>query len=209
MIGMRFGRLVVTERSSRQSRSGRRYWNCVCDCGNVNVVAQDVLRAGKSRSCGCLKRELNRESLRVHGLRKSPLYETWARMLRRCRNERSKEYAMYGGRGIRVCERWIHSVEAFCEDMGPTYREGLTLDRIDNNGPYAPWNCRWVNRIAQANNTRRNRFLVFRGKKMTVAEWARRLNWSADVIRGRIRLGWPVERILTEKPRVLRKVVRT
>jgi hypothetical protein len=111
-------------------------------------------------------------------------YSSWRHMLRRCNNKRSIKYSDYGGRGIRVCDRWQghHGFENFLVDMGKR-PENMTLDRKDNNGNYEPGNCRWATREEQANNTRRNRYIEFRGEYKTLSEWARFLGLDEKNVR--------------------------
>src|SRR5688572_14590197 len=118
MIGQRFGRRVVVARAE-----GRDRWNVRCDCGSEGVTRGAHLRAGKSTSCGCLKVERTREARTTHGATtngtKTPEYEIWSSMIKRCENPRHQAFADYGGRGITVCDRWRQSFSAFLEDMGP------------------------------------------------------------------------------------------
>lgn len=116
-------------------------------------------------------------------------------MRSRCRNKCRHNYAMYGGRGIIVCERW-DSYEAFLADMGRC-PEGHTLDRIDPNGNYEPSNCRWATYINQLNNKRTNRRVEFHGETKTLAEWERAIGLNKGVLKGRLRIGWSIERALT------------
>jgi hypothetical protein len=127
-----------------------------------------------------------------------PLYAKWASMKTRCTNTKADHYACYGGRGIKVCQRWNESYEAFEADMLPTYKAGLHIDRIDNDGNYAPENCRWATRIEQMNNTRHNRHITIGGRTETLAEWARIYSISSANISHRLSMGWSETRAVTE-----------
>jgi hypothetical protein len=126
----------------------------------------------------------------------SPLYRRWGDMKTRCSNPNFKQYADYGGRGIKVCERWRHFAN-FAEDMGPTFQPQLSLDRIDDDGDYCPENCRWADAYTQANNTRRNRRIEYRGEALTVNEWARRVGMKRSTLWLRYHtLAWPIDKCL-------------
>jgi hypothetical protein len=193
IIGQRFGRLVVKGMASRDSR-GKYLWLCDCDCGQRTIVSGDNLRSGHTKSCGCLRGE-------NHGRAGTSLYKLWSEMKRRCNNPNSEKYANYGGRGIRVCDKWADSFEAFRQDVGPRPSSRHSLDRIDNNGDYEPGNVRWATPIEQANNTRCNRRLTFRGETATMAEWGRRVDISPVTLHMRLKRGWSVKRALTEPVR--------
>ena len=122
---------------------------------------------------------------RAAELLRKPGYSSWANMVQRCTNPAHHRYHRYGGRGIRVCERWRLSYEAFIADMGDP-PVGTTLDRKDNDGDYEPGNCRWATQIEQHRNTSRNRFIEFGGKRMCISAWAEHLGVSKDVLRSRL-----------------------
>lgn len=119
-------------------------------------------------------------------------------MLARCENPKHPDFHSYGGRGIKVCDRWRESFASFCEDMGTPPTPKHSLDRIDTDGHYEPSNCRWATTKDQARNTRRNRLLTFQGDTMCVVEWAERTGIRAGIINQRLALGWTTERALSE-----------
>lgn len=199
LIGQRFGRLVVLAKV--QDAKGRSAMQCRCDCGAERVVRLSLLQSGNTRSCGCLKRDQLAARNTKHGRSKAPEYVIWIAMLQRCSNPKNDDYALYGGRGIVVCERWRASFAAFIEDMGERPARH-SIDRIDPNGPYAPENCRWATATTQARNTRRNRVIEHGDERLTLIEWSLRVGVAHELIRARIdRLGWTVERALTTPAR--------
>lgn len=153
LAGQRFVRLVVL--SKCDSRYGGR-WLCRCDCGEERVVYYSNLMQGRTTSCGCLHREVLRARA-THGDSRanklSATYKTWSGIKRRCNNPNEQSYAYYGARGIKVCERWERSYEAFLDDMGPK-PPGTSIDRIDNERGYEPGNCRWATQRVQTLNRR-------------------------------------------------------
>lgn len=189
MQGKVFGRLTV-ERRGANSPNGTAKWQCRCECGAVRVVDGSALRNGHTRSCGCLSADLSARRSTKHGLlfggKTPPLYKVWAAIKGRCCNKNDAAYAYYGGRGIFVCERWRNDFAAFLADMGAR-PPGGTVDRINNDGPYSPENCRWATRKEQANNTRGN--VKYQGA--SISEWAERLGTGPSTISSRVaKWGW-------------------
>lgn len=198
LTGQKFGRLTVVKRAEN-SPKGEARWQCVCDCGNEHTVCGSYLRNGKSRSCGCLNKEVAAGRRTSHGGTDTRLYSIWRNIKTRCENERAKGYGRYGGRGITVCPEWHDSFEAFRDwAMETGYRDDLTIDRIDNDGPYSPENCRWATVKEQANNTRRNRVITAYGEKRTLNAWSEITGIPKSTIQNRLRAGCTPEEALGE-----------
>lgn len=200
-VGKRIGRLIITGRDML-IKSGRSYYKCLCICGNTKSIRMDHLVKAETNSCGCIQREAIIKTARRHGMSHTATFWTWTRMKGRCSNKKNSSFRNYGGRGIKVCERW-HKFENFYEDMGDK-PINKSIDRINNNGNYEPSNCRWADNYQQTNNRRFNVVLEFNGEKMTVSNWARHIDINAKSLYNRIHLGWPTERILTEPVRIMR-----
>ena len=173
LSGQRFHWLTVIERASN-NKGGKARWLCRCDCGKTTIVQSACLRTGHTKSCGCygITHSIIHGEAK-HGQRTKE-YSAWRTMKDRCLNPRNSRYDSYGGRGIRVCNRWLHNYENFLFDMGRS-PEGLTMERIDNNGNYEPGNCKWATQKEQACNRRDNVYIEHNGKVRVKSSWIRKL----------------------------------
>ncbi len=166
LTGKRYGRLLVLDRDGA-NHMGYSTWTCRCDCGVEKIYVGANLRSGDTKSCGCLHRDNVRirstKHHHAHAGAISSTYRTWSSMCNRCTKPKNKRWSHYGGRGIRVCDRWLDSFANFLADMGEKpHNECVSIERINNDGHYEPGNCKWADVVTQANNTSRNRFLEFR-----------------------------------------------
>jgi predicted DNA-binding transcriptional regulator AlpA len=193
LTGRRFGMLIAT--APAYSRQGAWYWRYKCDCGKVCVKAgSDVTKSvklGGTPSCGCaVAAQIGRKNS-THGMSGSKIYIVWRNMRNRCNKQWEPAYKNYGARGIKVCKRWQDSFAAFWEDMGPTYRPGLTLERRNNDGDYAPRNCYWATYTQQARNTRSTI------RSVNVPELSAQTGIGRTTLYNRLRAGWPVDKLTT------------
>lgn len=190
--GQKYGRYTVIS-THRVIGTYLYYGLCQCECGSDRrYVGATALRNGEAQSCGCL----HRERVTKHGAWGHPLFQTWSGMQSRCTNKDDKRYDRYGGRGIKICARW-NDVNAFIKDMGPKFKKGLQLDRIDNDGDYTKENCRWATTGEQTRNYSRNVRLTLNGETLCIADWATKLNINYGTLWDRIKQGWSAKRALT------------
>lgn len=205
-MGRRYGRLTVMYQSGfRYKPSGQRtvLWHCRCDCGKEKDIPSNTLRNGRSKSCGCLNSELSSKRATKHGGCKEynleGIYRTWRSMKHRCYHKSSNRYKDYGGRGIKICDKWLiySNFRDWAIESG--YKDGLTIDRIDVNGDYCPENCRWATAVEQANNRRTNTSITAFGETKTAAEWERCTGVKQHTILARINNGWDPERAVLEQ----------
>lgn len=201
--GQRFGKLTILSVGTpifNDSGVMNSTSLCVCDCGTRKEIRNASLKSGATTSCGCYHSEQSRAKA-IHGYnregKRHPIYDVWAAMLRRCQNPRNPAYKYYGARGISVCERW-QTFTHFLEDMLPSYRSDLQIERIDNNKGYCKENCKWDTRRAQMLNRRNARMVTFDGQTLNLSLWAEKTGIGFHILDQRIgKLGWSVQRALT------------
>ncbi len=184
MIGKTFGRLTVIEKD--ESRKDRAFFVCRCECGNIKSIYMNHLKSGSTTSCGCYRKEQFSSRLTKHGMSNTKIYRVWSGMIERCTYKKHKTYNDYGGRGIVVCDEWLESFENFyswsCENG---YEEGLTIERINNNGNYEPDNCKWVTLDDQRYNKRNTVIITINGVSKNLKEWSEELNIKLSTLRDR------------------------
>ena len=189
LVGLKFGRLTVLSELTGRDNQGHVLFKCKCDCGNIVNVVGYRLKCGLTKSCSCLQKEIVSKRSKIdnktHGLSKTSTYKSYLDMIIRCNNPKSKPYPHYGGRGIKVCERWMRSFENFIEDMGARPSNNLSLERINNDGNYELSNCKWADRYDQANNKSNNTLISYKSELYTIAELARLLEIKPYVLRDR------------------------
>lgn len=177
LTGQKFGRLQVIKRDTRPNKKGCAKWYCQCECGAIiSVIGYDLIR-GHTNSCGCYHKEqaskfltmLKSKNKNYHKT-KTKAYRCWNGMMRRCYVPKTAFFEHYGGRGIKVCNRW-HTFQNFLDDMGEP-GEKDTLDRIDCNGDYSPSNCRWATMKQQASNRRSTIKISHNGKVYSLKQFA-------------------------------------
>ncbi len=193
-------------RVTRKDARGHWWGVCLCACGKEKEMRLDGVRSGRKKSCGCKRSRIGRTHghCREDGA-KARTYRAWASMLSRCNNSDHKSYAGYGGRGIRVCDKWSGSdgYPNFLADMGQPGNDE-SLDRIDNNGPYSPENCRWATRSQQQRNTRKSRLFTLDSKTQPLSVWAAEAGLEYMTVSQRLQRGWTLKQAITtpaQKPR--------
>lgn len=185
LIGKTFGRLKVIDNGKIVKRTdgrSRRYWVCICECGNIAEVETSKLTTGHTQSCGCLAKERIAKVNYKNGLCQSRIYRIHRNMINRCYNPNFTMYYCYGARGISVCDEWKNKETGFQNFYEWAIRNGytdeLSIDRIDVEKGYCPENCRWITLKEQANNKRNTKRVKVNGEVDTVANWSRRLGIS-------------------------------
>lgn len=171
------------------SRKRMTYWHVKCSCGTEAVRSTESLRRGDTHSCGCKKATGEQTTNYKHGMSNTPVYRAWVQMRGRCSSPAHKLYSYYGARGIAVCTRWRDDFDAFCADMLPSWKKGLTLERMDVNGDYEPSNCRWATQTEQMQNLRRTvRVETVKGL-MSLRQLSEATGVRLSLIRSRVRQG--------------------
>jgi hypothetical protein len=192
ITGHKYGRFTVIARHGRD-KYNRTTWECLCDCGKTKIHVASHITSGQIKSCGCA----NFGARKTHGMSRTRIFNLWQHMWQRCTNPKQINYADYGGRGIKVCDRW-KSFDAFMIDMPP--REGnKSLDRIDNNGDYTPTNCKWSTQKEQCRNKRNNVLYIVDGEMLTAVEIAENNNMKYQTLYSRLRSGMAID-IAIKKP---------
>lgn len=187
IVGERFGLLTVTRMTEKRNKSLEILWECLCDCGTTVLKSKTYLKNHPHPSCGCQEH-----------LTKKSGYKSWATMIQRCYNKNTEEYKYYGGRGIKVCDKWLEGFYNFYLDMGDR-PEGFTLDRIDVNGDYEKENCRWATIKEQSTNKRNTIHVAFNGSDVTLRELSELCGISRATLYSRICVcGWSVKDAITK-----------
>lgn len=207
LIGCRFGRLVVLERAG-STKHKKALWRCICDCGNEKIACGSKMLKGETKSCGCILREnallLGEKNIK-HGQRKNIIYHIWRGIKSRCFNKKDKNYNFYGAKGIKMCDEWNDSFQAFYdwallngykEETLLSGKSKFTIDRINNNGNYEPSNCRWVTYKEQARNRTNNLLITYENKTLTLAEWCEILQVPYNRTQHRLYKGMPFEKAI-------------
>lgn len=202
LTGRVFGRLTCIEYAGPYVHKGS-LWKCRCVCGEEVIVQQRHLSSGHTQSCGCLQKERIRNASITHGLSRndgkvSRLYSVWVGIKNRCFRVKSSDYKHYGGRGITICSEWLEYKPFHDWAIAAGYKEGLSIDRINNDGNYDPANCRWVPMEKQFDNRRSSHFITFNGETKTVTGWAKSTGISRSAINSRLRRGWAAEEVLVK-----------
>ena len=196
ITGRYFGRLQAIRKAFTKSKV--QYWECRCICGNITYVRKGHLTSGRTKSCGCLLKENNTGY--KHGLGKNKILSVFQGMLNRCYNKNEKAYKNYGRRGITICKEWLEDRTKFYYwALNNGYKEGLTIERINNEKGYSPDNCMWATYKQQARNTRRNHLINYKGIEQCLTAWCEQLDLSYKLTEDRLRNGWTVERAFNTK----------
>lgn len=207
ITGNTYGRLKVLKRSENRGKTPM--WLCKCECGNETIVDGFCLRHGITKSCGCLQKEVASNLNKTHHqAKRTKLYNTWCNMKQRCLNPNNPGYKDYGGRGIDICEIWKNDyMEFYNWAISNGYKDGLYLDRIDNDKGYSPNNCRWVTNKENCNNMRKNHLVTYNGKTLTVSQWADELNINYSSLCTRLSNGWSMEKIIKTPVKLSKRLI--
>lgn len=198
MIGQKFNRWTIVAESEVKLNKRTTYL-CRCDCGTEKLQQGSMVKHGHTKSCGCFNREQSSKKHRQHGLSLTPIYGVWKNMMKRCNYIGSKDYYLYGGRGIAVCERW-HTFQNFYDDMGDIPFPHAQLDRMDVNGDYENRNCKWATPAENQHNRRDNRLLTYRGETLCLGEWEQKTGFPRNMLHSRLSRGWTMERAVETPP---------
>ena len=215
LTNQKFGKLIVIKYFGK-AKDGHSIWQCKCECGNIVNVSSNSLKNNNTKSCGCLslkiKKSRNKEKCNFykHGKTKTRLFNIWHSMKQRCLINTNRNYKLYGGRGIKICNEWLNKENGFINfynwAINNGYKDNLTIDRINNNGDYKPNNCRWVSQKQQSNNRRTNHYITYNGETHTIAEWSDITKIKSSTISKRInKYKWSIEKSLTTEVKNTKK----
>lgn len=200
ITGHKFNRLTAVKFIYKVDRLY--YWLFKCDCGKEIILRRSSVTRNETTNCGCQATNFK------HGMIKSRFYKIWGCMKNRCLQKNSNSYKDYGGRGIKMCDRWLEKFENFRDDMYKSYLEHVKqfgelntqIERINNDGNYCLENCKWSTIEEQANNRRSNKFITYGGKTLSRVKWSKMLGITQSALYSRIdKMKWPIQRALTEK----------
>lgn len=202
LTGQTFNRILIIDRAPDKFVPSFKYpltsWRCLCHCGKEFTNVGSRIKRGLVKSCGCGWLASVRTHGESHNFR-SPEFVAWTGMKQRCLNSKTRHYNIYGGRGIKVCERWM-KFENLLEDMGRKPTPKHSIERKDRNGNYDPINCKWGTVEEQQNNKINNVLIRFNGETLSLAQWARKIGVSPCTIAYRINAGWTIEKAVTQTP---------
>lgn len=202
LIGKQFGRWAVVSMATRKY-----YCLCQCACGVIKPVHINSLERGHTQSCGCLRDELARARI-THGMSKTNEFKIWQGCKKRCYNTKTKKYPKYGGRGIKVCPRWLESFSNFYQDMGHRPSKAHSIHRINNDGDYEPSNCKWATNEEQQRNKTTTKLVTYRGLTMTLVEHAKREGVNYKLTHARITRGCSLEEVFEKESLLLKPFAR-
>lgn len=189
LTGQTFGELTVLQRASSGSK-----WMCLCSCGKETSVVSAKLKSGHTKSCGHLAAKGVHPT---HGDSESREYRIWTFIIQRCYNPKRAQYYRYGGRGIKMCDRWRNDYAAFLADMGRAPFDGAQIDRIDNDKDYSPENCRWVSQAENNANRSTAHYVEHDGRRLSLSAWARVMRVPVRLLSVRASRGWTDSEIVT------------
>ena len=199
-VGDKFGRLTVTNLNSDIVKNNIKH-ECVCECGTIKNIRGDYLKNGNTVSCGCFRKKFNFDTINKNKNENEYLeYKAFQSMKQRCLNPNNKSYKNYGGRGIKICERWMerNGFNNFIEDMGHKPSAKHSIDRMNNDEDYSPENCRWTTQAEQMRNTSKTLNITFRNKTQCLKDWCQELNINYHKAHDRFKAGNSIEDILSD-----------
>lgn len=194
LTGNHYGTLFVVSHSHRNKLGA--WWVCACFCGNIVTLSTNTLRCRPPKTCGRCSNHRTK-----HGMGKTKLYYVWAAMLHRCRTRTNQFFQRYGGRGISVCKEWYNFEPFMRWALTHGYKEGLCLDRINNDGNYTLRNCRFITPLQSHNNKSTTFWITHNNETSSLSDWSRKTGIQPKTLRERIARGWDIEKALTTPPK--------